>query len=225
MAGRGSVIMLIAILQRKNRKVLSHLNFQLRMQMSGPRLRGSPPHNWRPLGMTEQRGTQPGLQLGCAPAATQQRDSRPHFSHPCVGGAQQWGLETGKWHKDSRPHFSHPSVGGAQQRDSRPHFSHPCVGGAQQRESRPHFSHPCRGSPAAGLRDRRRHELFPSFTTKASAEPRGKQAAAHPAARRRESAVASARMVRGLSWDLATQPIHPRAASQRGDCPLKRKLE
>ena len=149
--------------------------------------------------MTEQRGTQPGLQLGCAPAATQQRDSRPHFSHPCVGGAQQWGLETGKWHKDSRPHFSHPSVGGAQQRDSRPHFSHPCVGGAQQRDSRPHFSHPCRGSPAAGLRDRRRHELFPSFTTKASAEPRGKQAAAHPAARRRESAVASARMVRGLS--------------------------
>ena len=35
--------------------------------------------------MTERRSTQPGLQLSCGPAATQPRDSRPHFSHPCRG--------------------------------------------------------------------------------------------------------------------------------------------
>lgn len=72
----------------------------------------------------------------------------------------------------------------------------------------------CRGSLAAGLR--RQHKLFSAFTAKVSAEPRGKQSAANPAAaRRREWAVTSARMARGLSWELATQPVHPRAASQR----------
>ena len=98
--------------------------------------------------------------------------------------------------------------------------AHPCRGSPAAGFTSPLLPPLCRGSPAAGLRDRRRHKLFPAFTAKASAEPRGKQAAAHPTARRRESAVASARMVQGLSWDLATQPVHTLATKFMGFCCL-----